>query len=168
MLVTFSPIVLKILLRLGLWSFDSLFVFYIGCLHKFTPLSCLQRSLILIYEIIHYVMVWCSIWSLLSTTIWFVWEIFFLVHRRIYLDIWCLRLMLNLWRCSIFFSLYWCLVSFCLAMRSHIAVVGTCFMRGRNFIKNCNILYLLTHNCTDIFLILILGIHIFFLILPIF
>lgn len=168
MLVTFSPIVIKIFLRLGYRAFDSPFVFYIGCLHEFTSLSCLQRAFILINEIIHYVMVWCSIWSLLPTTIWFIWEIFFLVDRRILLDIWCLRLMFSLWRCSIFFSLYMCLVSFCLAMRSHIAIVGACFMRGRNFIKNCNILYLLTHYCTDVFLILILRIHIFFLILLIF
>ena len=46
-----------------------------------------------------------------------------------------------------------------LTMRS----IGACFMRRWNFIEDSNILYLLTYNSADIFLIFILGIRFGFL-----
>ena len=67
--------------------------------------------------------------------------------------VWGLRLLLSFWWCSIF-TLQRCMV-WRLTMRS----IGTCFMRRRYFVEDSNILYLLTHNSADIFLIFILGIR---------
>ena len=68
-------------------------------------------------------------------------------------NVWGLGLLLGFWWSSIF-TLQRCTIGG-LTMRS----IGTCFMRRRYFIEDSNILYLLTHNGADIFLIFILGIR---------
>ena len=105
----------------------------------------------------HLLLICLIVGSQLSTACGFIGEILQLLPWCLLVYVWGLRLLLKFWWCSIF-TLQRCMVGR-LTMRS----IGTCFMRRGYFIEDSNILYLLTYDSADIFLILILGIRFRFL-----